>query len=160
MAEARNSHETAVATFSAPRNITNPFSPLKDLIRRQSKALLYVKTPPGDESEKRKAGLFNVTDDVSKVVSPIGGAPAVPVVVARDRDWMDYDWGGVIDFKVENTWDYFAEDDTDHVGHGGKATWAFCDTAEDDCPGGSGPFADATRDAGLDGAEARIIMLP
>lgn len=155
-----NYYEAPGPAFSAPRDITNPYWPLKGSIYWQNKVLLYVKTPLDDEPEDCEVNFFNVTNDFSKVVSPVGGVGAVPVAVVRDQEWMDYDCDGIVDFKVEDTCDYLAQDDNGHIWYAGEATWAFCDEGEDECPDGAGPFSDGAWEAGVDGAEAGIIMLP
>ncbi|QNP40867.1 hypothetical protein [Lysobacter solisilvae (ex Woo and Kim 2020)] len=76
--------------------------------------------------------------------------------VVSDRAWLDADCDGGRDRLLEDTFDWYAQDDDGNVWYVGEATTAF---EYDDAGNPTGTSTEGSWEAGRDGAIAGLIML-
>lgn len=127
--------------FSAPTSITNDFWGLR--LGGPGPAVYFSEADDGCEVSESEVlgttgtGFFNAPYDID-------------AVVVRDREWVSEDCDGNY-VLVEDTNDWFAQDDEGNVWYMGEDTTAWDDEA--DCLTTSGSWK-----AGDDGAEPGVIM--
>lgn len=133
-----------LAQFSMPLEIDNPYWPLPEGLH-----LVYHEVS-GDECVVND---FVVTSDIKQ----FGGAYAgLTARVISDQAWLDRDCDGDRDVLVEDTRDWYAQDDAGNIWYFGEATTEF-EFDENGNPTGSNTAG--SWEAGVDGAVAGLIML-
>ncbi len=126
------------ANFSAPLNISNPYLPMV----------------PGTSfhySAEVEDGC-EVTD--TTVTAGVRTILGVDARVIEDLSWFDGDCDGFGDVLLEETEDWFAQDDEGNVWYMGEFTTSFFDDDGNPVVSHEGSW-----EAGVDGAQAGIMML-
>lgn len=134
----------ALSDFSAPLTIDNPYWSLEP-----GRRIVYFEV--GDD--ECIVNDFAVTDQTKA----FGGAYAGLVGrVVADREWLDEDCDGGRDVLLEDTFDWYAQDNAGNVWYLGEDTTEFLFDEEGN-PTGSSKLG--SWEAGVDGAIAGLIML-
>lgn len=133
------------ADFSAPLAIDNPYWPLVPGTR-----IVYSEV----SEDECVVNEFLVTNDSkSDFAGPYAGVSAR---VISDKEWLDEDCDGGRDLLLEDTADWYAQDDAGNVWYLGEDTTEFF---YDDDGNPAGSSQEGSWEAGVDGAEAGLIML-
>ncbi len=134
-----------LANFSAPLTIDNPFWPLVP-----GRQIVYAEV----SDDECVINDFIVTDQTK---SDFGGAYAgLTARVIADTEWLDEDCDGGRDRLLEDTDDWYAQDNAGNVWYLGEDTTEFL-YDENGNPTGSSTLG--SWEAGVDGAVAGLIML-
>lgn len=134
----------ALADFSAPLAVTNPYWPLA-----VGRHVVYFEAT----EDECIVNDFMVTDRTKQ----FGGAYAGLVArVVSDQEWLDEDCDGGRDVLLEDTFDWYAQDNAGNVWYFGEDTTEFL-FDDDGNPIGSSTLG--SWEAGVDGAIAGLIML-
>ena len=135
----------ALDDFDTPLAIDNPFWPLP--------AGLHVVYAEAGEDECI-VNDFIVTGDVK---DDFGGDYAGLVVrVGSDSEWLDQDCDGGRDVLLEDTFDWYAQDDAGNIWYFGEDTTEFL---YDEAGNPIGSSTAGSWEAGVDGAIAGLVML-
>lgn len=129
------------ATFSNPLNINNPYWPL------------LTGTSFEYRAETEDGCLVNEVF-VSSYVKTILG---IDTRVVEDREWEDDDCDGGRDYLLEETLDWYAQDDAGNIWYMGEDTKEYCE--RDSAQAGQVCSTEGSWEAGVNYAEAGIIML-
>lgn len=129
------------ATFSDPLDIDNPYWPL----------------PAGTSFE------YRAETDEGCLVNEVFVSPNIKTIlgvdarVVEDREWEDDDCDGGRDYLLEETLDWYAQDDVGNIWYLGEDTKEYCD--RDSQTPGQVCSTEGSWEAGVEDAEAGIIML-
>lgn len=134
-----------IDNFTAPLAIDNPYMPL----------------PPGMRVVFSEVSVDECVIDEVEVTSDskndfTGTYAGLTARVVLDRAWLDADCDGGRDLLLEDTIDWFAQDDDGNVWYVGEETTAFEYDEEGNLLGTS---TEGSWEAGADGAIAGLIML-
>lgn len=129
--------------FSTPLDIDNPWWPLNAV----GTTYHYYAVEGEDECV--------VTDTTITALSYLTAA-GVEARIVQDLEWLDEDCDGSADLLLEETDDWFAQDDAGNVWYLGEDTLAY---EYDDEGNLEEVSAEGSWEAGVDGAEAGIVML-
>jgi hypothetical protein len=134
-----------LANFTTPLLIDNPYSPMLPGLR------VVFSEVSVDEC---------VTDEVLVTADSktdfIGDYTGLEARVVLDRAWLDADCDGGRDVLLEDTFDWYAQDDAGNVWYVGEDTTAYEYDDEGNLIGSS---KEGSWQAGTDGAVAGLIML-
>lgn len=131
------------ASFSTPLNINNPYWPLD--------AVGYTFHYYAEESED-ECVINEFTITAMTYVSAVG----VNTRIIHDVEWLDEDCTGTKDVILEDTNDWYAQDDNGNIWYFGEDTIEY---EYDDEGNFIGTTPEGSWEAGVDGAEAGIVML-
>ena len=134
-----------LADFSTPLLIDNTYLPLAPGLRV---VFSEVSVDECITSEMTVTG-----DSKNDFQGPYAGLAAR---VVTDREWLDEDCDGGRDLLLEDTFDWYAQDDDGNVWYVGEDTTAF---EYDDDGNLTGTSTAGSWEAGIDGAIAGLIML-
>ena len=134
-----------LSDFSAPLQIDNRYWPLP-----AGREIVYFEVGADDECI---VGSFLVTQDTKAFSGPYAGLVAR---VIRDREWLDVDCDGGRDVLLEDTFDWHGQDDAGNVWYFGEDTTEYLFDENGDPAGTS---KEGSWEAGIDGAQAGLIML-
>lgn len=129
------------ALFSDSLNINNPYWPL------------MAGTTFEYRAETEDGCIVNevfVTSDVKTIVG-------IDARVIEDREWDDDNCDGGRDYLLEETFDWYAQDDAGNIWYMGEDTKEYCE--RDSAQSGQVCSTEGSWEAGMEGAEAGIIML-
>jgi hypothetical protein len=133
-----------LADFSAPLTINNRYFALAP-----GRHIVFYEVA-GDECDVND---FYVTGTVKQFTGPYAGQRARLI---RDRLWIDKDCDGGRDVLHEDTYDWFAQDNSGNVWYFGEDTTEYL---FDDNGNPVGKSKEGSWQAGIDGATAGIAML-
>ncbi|HEY0661716.1 MAG TPA: hypothetical protein VGD21_10430 [Lysobacter sp.] len=133
-----------LADFSTPLTIDNPWWPLAP-----GRRIVYFEV--GDECVVND---FVVTRGSKQDFQ--GAYAGLSARAVRDREWLDEDCDGGRDVLLEDTFDWYAQDNAGNVWYFGEDTTEFLYDDEGN-PIGSSKLG--SWEAGIDGAVAGLIML-
>lgn len=125
------------AAFSDPLDIDNSYWPLM-----AGETFIYK----GETKDGCEIDVFEVTADSKTVLGVETRVIHDTAYEAEECDADMADWE-----KVEETFDWYAQDDSDNIWYFGEETF--------DCEGGICEEGDGSWEAGVDGAEPGIVML-
>ena len=129
--------------FNTPLDIDNPWWPLNAL----GTTFRYFAVEGEDECV--------ITDTTITAMSYLT-ATGVEARIVQDLEWLDEGCDGAPDLLLEETDDWFAQDDAGNVWYLGEDTLAY---EYDDEGNLEDVSAEGSWEAGVDGAEAGIVML-
>lgn len=133
-----------IANFSTPLAITNPYWPLT-----VGRHIVYFEAT----EDECIVNDFVVTNRTKR----FGGAYAgLTARVISDQEWLDEDCDGGRDVLLEDTFDWYAQDNAGNIWYFGEDTTEFLFDEEGN-PIGSSKLG--SWEAGVDGAIAGLIML-
>jgi hypothetical protein len=133
-----------LADFSTPLTIDNPWWSLAP-----GRHIVYFEV--GDECVVND---FVVTDSSKQDFT--GAYAGLTARVVSDSEWLDEDCDGGRDLLLEDTFDWYAQDDAGNVWYFGEDTTEFLYDDEGNPVGSS---KEGSWEAGADGAVAGLIML-
>jgi hypothetical protein len=131
------------ATFSTPLNINNPYWPLN----ATGYTFHYYAEEGEDECVITETTITNMD-----YMSAVG----VNTRIIREVEWLDEDCTGSKDVILEETDDWYGQDDDGNIWYFGEDTLAY---EYDDEGNFLGTTPEGSWEAGVDGAEAGIVML-
>jgi hypothetical protein len=133
------------ADFSTPLTIDNPYWPLVPGTR-----VVYSEV----SEDECVINEFLVTDASKSDFTGVYAALSARVIA--DREWLDEDCDGGRDLLLEDTFDWYAQDDAGNIWYFGEDTTEFL---YDDDGNPIGSSKEGSWQAGDDGAVAGLIML-
>jgi len=133
-----------LSDFSSPLQIDNRYWPLEP-----GREIVYFEVG----EDECIVNAFEITPDTKTFTGAYAGLVAR---VIHDREWLDEDCDGGRDVLLEDTFDWHAQDDAGNVWYFGEDTTEYL-FDEDGDPAGTSK--EGSWEAGIDGAQAGLIML-
>jgi len=137
--------EFDLASFSTPLAIDNPYWPLVP-----DRRIVYLEVA----EDECVINDFLVTDQAKEDFQ--GAYAGLAARVILDREWLDEDCDGGRDVLLEDTFDWYAQDDAGNVWYLGEDTIEYLFDEEGNPIGST---TEGSWEAGVDGAIAGVIML-